>query len=201
MDVLDALVDDVGPALRDVVHHPADRLLVAGNLPRREHHDVVLVELRVPVVVDRDPRQRRLRLALRPGADDRRRPATGSRACRCRGSAPPAEPAGIRAAARSASSRCTPRPTNATLRSNWSARSTRICIRYRLDENIATTIRPRALVKTSSKPSMTSRSEPLTPLRSTFVLSPSSDQHAFGAELREALKVHVLRRRAGSGRS
>ena len=27
------------------------------------------LELHVPVVVDRDPRQRRLRLALRPGAD------------------------------------------------------------------------------------------------------------------------------------
>ena len=42
-----------------------------------------------------------------------------------------------------------------------------------LDENMATTMRPFALVKISSNPSVTSRSDPLTPLRSTFVLSPS----------------------------
>ena len=62
----------------------------------------------------------------------------------------------------------------ATRRSNCAARSTRICIRYRLDANIATTIFPFALVKTSSKPSMTSTSEPVKPLRSTFVLSASN---------------------------
>src|SRR5262245_57272497 len=49
MDVLDALVDDVAPALRDVVHHPPDRLLVPRDLPRREHDHVVFADLRVAV--------------------------------------------------------------------------------------------------------------------------------------------------------
>ena len=43
-----------------------------------------------------------------------------------------------------------------------------------LDENIATTILPAALVKISSKPSVTSSSDPVKPFRSTFVLSESS---------------------------
>ena len=65
--VLDAFVDDVGAAAREVVHHAADRLLVAGNRARREHDRVVRAELHVAVVVDRDARQRRHRLALRSG--------------------------------------------------------------------------------------------------------------------------------------
>ena len=69
MDVLDAFVDHLGAAAGHVVHHPADRLLVAGNLPGREHHDVVTLELDVTVVVDGDAGKCRLRLALRPGAD------------------------------------------------------------------------------------------------------------------------------------
>ena len=137
-----ALVDRPRRPARDVVHHPADRLLVAGNLPRRKHHHVVLVELRVPVVVDGDPRERRLRLSLRSGADDRRRPATGSSGCRCRESARPAGSAGSRAAARSASCRSRPARRTPPGGRTASARSTRICIRYRLDENIATTILP-----------------------------------------------------------
>src|SRR3954447_3043239 len=54
---------------RDVVHHPANRLFVPGDLTRREHDDVLGLELHVAMVVDRNPRQRRLRLALRAGAD------------------------------------------------------------------------------------------------------------------------------------
>ena len=82
MDVLHAGGDDLGPPPGDVVHHPADRLLVAGDLPGREHDDVVRVQLDVPVVVDRDARQRRLRLPLRPRAqaDD---VLTGSLRRRC----------------------------------------------------------------------------------------------------------------------
>ena len=63
-------VDHVGPPPGDVVHHPADCLFVARNLPRREHHHVVVLNLDVPVIVDGDPRQRGLRLSLRAGADD-----------------------------------------------------------------------------------------------------------------------------------
>ena len=43
-----------------------------------------------------------------------------------------------------------------------------------LDANIATTILPSALVKISSKASVTSSSDPETPLRSMFVLSARS---------------------------
>ena len=86
VDVLDPLVDDVGAAARDVVDHAADRFLVPGNRPRREHDRVVGAELHVAVIVDRDPRQRRHRLALRSGrqAEDvlgriaRRRRSRGS---------------------------------------------------------------------------------------------------------------------------
>ena len=67
MDVLDALVDHVGAAPREVVDHAADRLLVAGNRARREHDRVVGADLDVAVIVDRDARQRRHRLALRAG--------------------------------------------------------------------------------------------------------------------------------------
>ncbi len=65
--VLDPLVDHVGAAPREVVHHAADRLLVAGNRARREHDRVVGADLDVAVIVDRDARQRRHRLALRAG--------------------------------------------------------------------------------------------------------------------------------------
>jgi hypothetical protein len=54
---------------RDVVHHAADRLLVAGNLASGEDDDVLAVQLDVAVVVDRDAGKRRLRLTLRAGAD------------------------------------------------------------------------------------------------------------------------------------
>ena len=47
-------------------------------------------------------------------------------------------------------------------------------MRKMLDENIATTILPLALVKISSNPSVTSSSDPVNPLRSTLVLSDSS---------------------------
>ncbi len=51
-----------------MVHHPADGLLVARNFTRREHHDVLRLQPDVPVVVDGDPRERRLRLPLGAGA-------------------------------------------------------------------------------------------------------------------------------------
>src|SRR5215510_9058875 len=69
VDVLDSVMDDVGPAPGHVVDHARDRLLVARNGTRREHHGVVGPQLHVPVVVDRDPRVRRLRLALRSGRE------------------------------------------------------------------------------------------------------------------------------------
>src|SRR5205823_2345997 len=53
----------------DVIHHPADGFLVAWNLARREHDDISWRQLDVPVVVDGNPRQRRLRFTLRAGAD------------------------------------------------------------------------------------------------------------------------------------
>ena len=69
VDVSRAVGHDLGAAPGDVVHHPADGLLVAGNDPGREHDHVVLVELHVPVVVDGDAGQRGQRLALRAGAE------------------------------------------------------------------------------------------------------------------------------------
>ena len=65
--VLDAFVDDFGAAPRDVIHDAADGLFVAGNGARREDDGVVGPELHEPVIVDRDPRQGRHRLALRSG--------------------------------------------------------------------------------------------------------------------------------------
>ena len=38
VDVLETLVDDLGPPAGDVVHHPADGFFVAGDFPGREHH-------------------------------------------------------------------------------------------------------------------------------------------------------------------
>ena len=52
-----------------MIHHPPDSFLVARDLPGRKHHDIVTLELYVTMVVDRDPRKRRLRLTLRAGAD------------------------------------------------------------------------------------------------------------------------------------
>ena len=64
-----ALVDHVGAAQGQVVHHPADRPFVAGDGARREHDHVVIVHLHEPVVVDGDARQGGRRFALRPGRD------------------------------------------------------------------------------------------------------------------------------------
>jgi hypothetical protein len=47
-------------------------------------------------------------------------------------------------------------------------------MRYKLDENRATTILPSAPVKISSNASVTSTSDPVNPFRSMFVLSASS---------------------------
>ena len=69
VDVLDAFVDHVGAAAGEVVDDPADRLLVAGNRSRRQHDGVVRPDLDVAVIVDRDARQRRHRLALRAGRE------------------------------------------------------------------------------------------------------------------------------------
>ncbi len=69
MDVLHALIDDVRAAPRDVIHHAADMAFVARNRARAEHHRVVVLQLDVLVIVNRDPRQRRHRLALRSRGD------------------------------------------------------------------------------------------------------------------------------------
>ncbi len=67
--VLHAVGDDVRAAPGHVAHGARDRLLVAGNRPRREHDRVVGTQAHEAVVVDGDARQRRLRLALRAGRD------------------------------------------------------------------------------------------------------------------------------------
>ena len=61
-----------------------------------------------------------------------------------------------------------------------------------LDANIATTILPVALVKISSKASMTSSSEPREPAAIDVGAVGQQRQHAGGAELREAVEVDVL---------
>ncbi len=157
VDVLDPLVDDLGAAPGDVVHHPADGLLVARDLPRREHHDVVGLELDVAVVVDGDPRQRRLRLALRPGADADDVLRRGSCARRCRGSA---RPAGIRRYP----SRCAISEFSMTPAAD--ERDPAIELRREIDQDLHPVdarrehrdddLARRALVKISSNPSMTS---------------------------------------------
>ncbi len=69
VDVFDPLVNDLGPPPGDVVHHPANRLLVAWNFTRGEDDDVFALQSDVPVVVDRDPGEGRLGLALGPRAN------------------------------------------------------------------------------------------------------------------------------------
>ena len=61
-----------------------------------------------------------------------------------------------------------------------------------LDANAATTSRPVALVKISSNASVTSRSDPVNPRRSMFVLSASSARTPSRAELGEPVHVEVL---------
>ncbi len=69
VDVLDALVNHLGAAAREVVDHPADGLFVARNRARRQHDGVPGTELHAAVVVDGDSRERRGRLALRTGTE------------------------------------------------------------------------------------------------------------------------------------
>ena len=61
----------VGAAARHVVDHAEDRLLVARDDARAQHHRVALLHRDVLVVVHRHARQRRHRLALRAGNQDR----------------------------------------------------------------------------------------------------------------------------------
>ena len=67
VDVFDPFVNYVGAASRQVIDDAADRLLVAGNRSRGEHHGVVRPHLHMAVIVNRNARQRRHRLALRAG--------------------------------------------------------------------------------------------------------------------------------------
>ena len=64
MDVFEAFVDQFGASFGDMVHHPADGLLVARNFTRREHDDVLRLQPDVAVVVDGNPGERRLGLPL-----------------------------------------------------------------------------------------------------------------------------------------
>ena len=57
-------VDDVGLAPEQVIHHAIDRLLIAGNDARGQHHRVALLDFGVLVIVDRGSRQGGHRLAL-----------------------------------------------------------------------------------------------------------------------------------------
>ena len=59
------VVNHVRIAAEEVIDHAIDRLLVAGNNSRREHHRVARLNARVLVIIDRGARQRRHRLALR----------------------------------------------------------------------------------------------------------------------------------------
>ena len=52
-----------------MAHRACDRLLVSRNRARRQHDDVILPKSDMPVIVDRDARERRLRLALRSGRE------------------------------------------------------------------------------------------------------------------------------------
>ena len=64
-------VHHVGAAARHVVDHAVDRLLVAGDDARAEDHGVALFDRDVLVVIDGDAGERRHRLALRAGDQDR----------------------------------------------------------------------------------------------------------------------------------
>ena len=61
-----------------------------------------------------------------------------------------------------------------------------------LEENVVTTILPGALVKISSKPSTTSRSEPREAAPIGVGAVGEQREHARGAELGEAMQVEVL---------
>ena len=55
MHVLAGFGDDIHAAAGNVVHHAADRLLVAGDGARRDHHAVALDQLDMAMIVDRKP--------------------------------------------------------------------------------------------------------------------------------------------------
>ena len=78
-----ASVTTVDAAAGKVVHHPADRLFVAGDGARGNARPIALLQLDVPVIVDGDARQRRVGLALRAGdeADDVLRREGSARRC------------------------------------------------------------------------------------------------------------------------
>ena len=169
---------------------------IAFSLPgidaRREHHRVVRPELDVPVVVDRDARQRRHRLALRAGRQAQHVLRgvvrhVGVANLHAGGNAQVAEPLGDLASSRSCRGRRTP-PCGRTAppdpRGSASGRCSTRTPRRRAG--------PCALVKISSKASTTSVSEPVKPRRSTFVLSAKSASTPCGAELGEAVQVEVL---------
>ena len=62
-------IDQLGAATRHLVHDPPDRAAIPRNCPSGKHHHVVRFQHDVAMIVDRDPRERRSRLALRPGCD------------------------------------------------------------------------------------------------------------------------------------
>ena len=66
-----AAVHHVRAALREMVDHAEDRLLIARNDARTEHHRVARLDRDVFVVIHGHARERRHRLALRAGNQDR----------------------------------------------------------------------------------------------------------------------------------
>ena len=63
------IIDLRAPAV-EVIHHAADRALVAGNLAGRKNDGITLLDLEILVIVERQPRQRRHRLALASAGHD-----------------------------------------------------------------------------------------------------------------------------------
>src|SRR5450432_731122 len=61
------VVNYVSLAPEQMIDHAIDRLLVARNDARRQHHGIALLDLRVLMIVHRSPRQRRHGLALGSG--------------------------------------------------------------------------------------------------------------------------------------
>ena len=174
VDVLHVGRDDVGAAAGDVAHRAGDRLLVAGNRARREHHGVVGTELDEAVIVDGDARERRLRFALRAGRDAEHVLRGVVRHVGVANLHARRERAGSRGAGRSRrSGRCCGRRTRPCARTAPRGRRAPASGRCST-RTAATTSLPCVLVNSSSNASMTSISGPVKPLRSTLVLSANS---------------------------
>ena len=152
------LGDDPDAEVRQLVHDPADRDLVAGDDPRREDDRVALAELEL-VRAAGDPAERGARLALPAGGDDqhfaRAAAASPRRSRSAAGNPADSRSPGRRAGCgRASGRRCTP-----CGRSRSPTRPI-VCSRAAFEAKVVTSTRPLASATLAQQPAWTLSSEP-----------------------------------------